>query len=402
MPSPAVATVIAIGLVVSACTGATAANTSSASPSAAITSTASASAATASASAPPSRAAPPSPTAIVALSQVFHPLVSTWRPDGPTLLVVTNDGAAYTLVAVPFDSNGPRGPAVPLLTFAASSGFDIRGDGGALAVLVAGAPARIAVWDIPSGAGRWLTLNDPGAVATPVWSLDGASFYYISNRSVDSAIVARIPASGGTATTIATLDRNGDLQGMTPDGKGLVWSRGQEGGSADIVDIASGTDRHLADVAAVASWRARQPRILLSVGGCCAGRPGGSLVAFDDAAMTATTVAERGQFGDPAWGGASWDPTGTRIAAARYGANAPYDAQLVIVDPATGVVRELGELGVYMVRWLEEGIVVTTSVSTSDVSGRGTFIVALVSPQGGPSKTLYAGRNIGRVVIVRP
>jgi hypothetical protein len=117
-------------------------------------------------------------------------------------------------------------------------------------------------------------------------------------------------------------------------------------------------NRHIEDVAGLAAWRPQQPRLLLSVGGCCAGRPGGSLVAFDDERMTSTVVAERGPSGDPAWGSGAWEPNGTRVAAGRYDSSSPYDATLVLLDRRTGVTQAIaGTEGTGSIQWLPEGIV---------------------------------------------
>jgi hypothetical protein len=235
-------------------------------------------------------------------------------------------------------------------------------------------------------------------VWSPVWSMDGRFIFFGSYQATGPGAVARIGADGQGAATIALLDRFGGLEGITPDGRGLIWSRGQAGGSAEILDIATGTSRHLEDVARIVSWRMQQPRVLLSVGGCCAGRPGGSLVAFDDVSMTSRVIADRSPFGTIAFGGGAWDPTGTRVAAGRYDETSPYDASLVIIDAATGTVQPISDvLGVGLVLWLDEGIVVTRTLARS-----ATTDVALISPQGGPSVELYRGAGIGRLVVVRP
>ena len=346
----------------------------------------------------PSATVAAAPTRITDLSQVFHPLATGWRPTTPTLMFVSNETDTSTLVAVPFDTSGPTGPATRILTFA-GQGWDLRADGGAIAVQVSSAPPRIATWDIESGTGQWISSSDPPTNdATPVWSKDGRVLYFASFGPDQQATIARVAPDGQGKTAIATLDRFGGFEGLTPDGRGLIWSRGQAGGSAEILDIASGANRHLDDVARIVSWRSRQPRILLSVGGCCAGRPGGSLVAFDDSTMTSRVFADRTPNGSIAFGGAAWDPTGTRIAAGKYDETSPYDATLVILDPESGATRPISDvLGVGVVLWLDEGIIATMS----SVRSASTEVV-LVPPQGGPSRTLYRGGGIGRIVVIRP
>jgi len=350
----------------------------------------------ATATAIPSSSPFPTPTPITDVSQVFRPLTTGWRPTGPTLMFVTNEADGETLVAVPFGPNGRRGEPTRLVNFSGQTAWDLRSDGGALAVAVGTASGvRIATWDVVSATGRWITLSEPaGSVSSPVWSKDGSSIFFGS----DQGAVARVGADGQGISTIARPDRFGGLEGITPDGRGLIWSRGQAGGSAEILDIATGTNKHLDDVARIVSWRAQQPRVLLAVGGCCAGRPGGSLVALDDVSMTTRVIADRSPFGTIAFGGGAWDPTGTRVAAARYDETSPYDASLVIIDAATGTVQPISDvLGVGLVLWLDEGIVVTRTLARS-----ATTDVALEPPRGGPSVELYRGAGIGRLVVVRP
>lgn len=342
---------------------------------------------------------PPTPTPITELAQVFLPLTHSWRPTGPTLMFTVSEGEMRsTLVAVPFGPSGRTGDPMRLVTFT-GQGWDLRADGGALAVVVGTAPGtRIATWDIAAATGRWLAPSDPSTlVASPIWSTDGTSLFFGSYDAGRGGI-RWIGADGRGLATIATPERFGQLEGISPDGRGLIWTKGQEGGSAELLDIATGTSKHLDDVARVVSWRAQQPRILVQSGGCCAGRPGGSLVLFDDVAMTSRVIAERSAFGTIAFGGGAWDPTGTRIAAGRYDETNPYDASLVIIDAATGVARPASDLvGVGNILWPAEGIVVSRGLARS-----ATTEVVLVPPQGGPPIPLYQGSAIGRLVVVRP
>jgi hypothetical protein len=355
------------------------------------------------ATAVPSPSPFPTPTPITDLAQVFRPLTIGWRPTGPTLMFVTNEQGLQTLIALPFGRDGSTGGPTRLVSFIAPDGWDLRPDGGALAVGVATAVGeRIAVWDITAATSRWVTAAGPGALAySPVWSTDGNSiFFFGTPGGTNTGAVRRIGADGQGLTTIAgpAPDRFGGLVGITPDGRGLIWSGGGEGGSAEILDIATGTNTHLDDNARVVSWRTQQPRILLMVGGCCAGRPAGSLVAFDDAAMTSRPIAPLGPNGNPAFGVGAWDPSGTRVAAWMYGDPAASDASLAIIDAGTGTIQPISDvLGIGTVVWVDEGIVVTRSHPRS-----ATTDVVLVPPKGGPSVTVFGGAGIGRVVVIRP
>ena len=239
-----------------------------------------------------------------------------------------------TLVGVPIGPRGAVGAPTPIVSFA-PAWWSLRPDGSALAVSVStGQTERTAVWDALSGSARWLSGDEPGASAfAPMWSRDGASLFYVGSGADGKTAIFRIGADGAGKKQIPGSDGfAGSLQGLTPDGGGLVWSRGQAGGSAEVLDMATGLNRHLENNARVQSWRARQPRALLEVGGCCAGRPGGELVLWDDVALTSRVVAARGPSGDPAWGVATWDPGGTRIAAVRFDSASPYEGTLVGIN----------------------------------------------------------------------
>jgi Tol biopolymer transport system component len=304
-------------------------------------------------------------------------------------------------MALTLGSNGLVGAPTPLVTFLPGA-WSLRSDGGALAVSVTSVSAsRIAVWDLRTASARWLTTTEPGTAQTsPVWSKDGGSIYYMSSTDDGKGRgIYQIGADGsGKSLIMAADDRTGPPERLTPDGKGLVWSRGQAGGSVEILDIATGVSRHLEDVARVVSWRTQQPRVLLMVGGCCAGRPGGSLVAWDDVALTSRVVAELGRYSDHAWGGGAWDPTGTRIAAVRYDSTSPYDGALVILDPATGATQPIaGTQGAGVFEWLAEGIV----FSISHVRQSAAELMLLPNGATAPI-SLYKSDGFQGLAIVHP
>lgn len=344
----------------------------------------------------------PSPTPVTDASQAFRPLTSGWRPSGLTFVIASSSGSGdTTLVALPVGPSGRAGGPTPIVSFGAGP-WSLRPDGGAVAVGVwTGRSSRIAIWDVLSGATRWLTSDEPGTNAfSPIWSKDGTSLYYSSSSDDGkSSGLFEMAADGSGKKQIKTADeRTGPPEGLTPDGKGLVWSRGQAGGSVEILDIATGINRHLEDVARVVSWRSQQPRVLLMVGGCCAGRPGGSLVAWDDVALTSRVVAEFGQNGDPAWGVGAWDPTGTRIAAVRFDNASPYEGALVILDPTTGATQPIaGTLGAGSVQWLAEGIVFALSHVRQPAAE-----LMLLPSGGGAAVSLYKTDGLQGITVVRP
>ncbi|MDP9266075.1 MAG: hypothetical protein M3O91_08185, partial [Chloroflexota bacterium] len=341
-----------------------------------------------------------SPPGITDLAQVFHPLASGWRPSGTTLVVaramVSGD---ITLVAVPLGPRGSASAPTPIVSFTPDS-WALRRDGGALAVTVwTGHGGRIAIWDVRSGAARWLTADEPGTrVLTPVWSIDGASIYYLSTSDdLNTAGIFVIGADGvGRKQVRAPEARTSSLDGLTPDGKGIVWTSFGAGGTVEILDIATGVARHLENAARVASWRERQPRALLSVGGCCAGRPGGELVIWNDVALTSRVIGARGAFGDPAWGGGAWDPAGTRIAAVRFDNTSPYEGALVVIDTESGAVQPIPETrGVGHVLWLPEGIVFSRPLRIG-------IELMLLPNGGGPAVSVYQDSGlIQRIDVTR-
>jgi hypothetical protein len=340
------------------------------------------------------------PPGITDLAQIFKPLASGWRPTGTTLIVaramVSGD---ITLVAVPIGPRASAGAPVPIVSFVPNT-WALRADGGALAVTVwTGQRARIAIWDIRSGAARWLTPEDSGMnESSPLWSEDGGLIYYASSSDDGrTAALLQIGADGSARNHLRAAERSSGPQGLTPDGKGLVWDGGGAGGTVEILDLATGVSRHLENNARISSWRARQPRALLQVGGCCAGRPGGELVLWDDVAMTSRVVAARGPSGDPAWGGAAWDPAGTRIAAVRFDGNSPYEGSLVVIDTAGGGASQAipDTKGAGQVLWLAEGIVFTRPLRIG-------MEVMLLPDAGGPAVSLYQDSGlIQRIEVPR-
>lgn len=353
---------VVMAVLISACSSSgTPAATSAASAPTPTTTAAATSAAPSAAAAPSARALPPG---ITDLTQVFHPLATGWRPTGTTLVVARAIvSSEITLVAVPIGASGATPGPTPIVSFVPDT-WALRPDGGALAVSVwTGKGGRIAMWDVRSGVARWLTPDEAGtSVLTPVWSLDGASIYYLAtNDELRTAAIFAVGADGtGRKQLRATEAGTSSLNGLTPDGKGLVWTASGAGGTVEVLDIATGVARHLENAARVASWRERQPRALLTVGGCCAGRPGGELVVWNDVALTSRVVAARGPSGDPAWGDAAWDPAGTRIVAVRYTGASPYEGSLVIIDADSAALQPIADTqGAGLVLWSPAGIVFT-------------------------------------------
>jgi hypothetical protein len=330
------------------------------------------------------------------LASLLHPLVASWRPSGPVLLVEHSDAPGATLLAVPLDG----GTAIPLVAVPSpvQLGYDLRDDGSVLAVALAinANTARIAIWDLASGTTRWLTEEEPGVMqSTPVWAEDGSLLYYAAHTFaaqtgfVDLGIF-RVRGDGAQKTRVRGPDQNGaQLRGLTPDGRGLVWDRIRAGGAVEVLDLASGVNHSFDETttAAVASWRRVQPRALVIVGGCCAGRPGGSLAIWNDATGSSKMLLGIESTPPVAVTSAAWEPSGARFAAAvvdrastgYFGSIFTYDAdgrQLAAVAGTDGAER---------VMWLPMGIVFTRASGA-----RGTEIV-LTSETGRTQVSLSQG-----------
>jgi hypothetical protein len=95
----------------------------------------------------------------------------------------------------------------------------------------------------------------------------------------------------------------------------------------------------------------------------------------------------------------AWDPTGTRIAAARYDNASPYEASLVIIDPESSATQPLGgPQGVGYINWLPEGIVFTVSHARQPGAE-----VMLLPTKGGTAVSIYKDANsIQRIDVIRP
>src|SRR5207249_10252708 len=61
------------------------------------------------------------------------------------------------------------------------------------------------------------------------------------------------------------------------------------------------------------SWRRAQPRALVGVGGCCAGRPGGSLALWNDATGSSKMLLGIQSTPPVAVTSAAWEPNGARF-----------------------------------------------------------------------------------------
>jgi len=335
------------------------------------------------------------PAASDDLAARLRPLVASWSPQGTTLLVSVRgaDGVSATVRAVPVDEGAA---SIPLVAISRTTGTAWRADGGALAAGVeTGAnSSRVASWDLKTGSVRWVTADEPGIRhESPVWSADGASIYYAAHASSQTSYtdlgIFRVRLDGSGTTRIHPPDGNGGmLIGLTPDGERLVWGRIRAGGGVAVLDLATDTNRDF-DVTSGSypgAWRAARPRALVISGGCCAGKPGGTLVLWDDIDGSTRVVGGIDKTSKLTAGAAAWDPTGTRIAVQVFDVSGlTYAASISVMD-ADGTHRATLSTteGAGTLFWLKEGIVFTRAFGTA---------IVLISPNGEGARTLLDGAD---------
>jgi len=340
------------------------------------------------------------PVASYDLASRVHPLVMGWRPQGTMLLVSVRepDGLSATVYAVPLD-----GPATPLVRISRSAGSAWRADGSAFAVGLetAAGSSRIAVWDLNTDAVRWVTANEAGVRhESPVWSADGTAIYYAAHSSTPTSYtdlgIFEIGLDGSGNTRVHGPDGNGGMPvRLTPDGTGLVWVRARAGGGTAVLDLETGASRELDPTSGSypEAWRSARPRALVISGGCCAGKPGGTLVLWDEVDGSSHVIGGIDKTSKVTAGAATWDPMGTRIAAQLFDISTlSYTASIAVMD-ADGANRRTisGTDGAGSLLWLREGIVFSRS--------QGTEIV-LVSPEGDGPRVLFRSAGYATVSAI--
>ena len=262
------------------------------------------------------------------LAARIHVLTTGWRPAVQTAVVAVTEGQTSTLVAVPVAGGGP---AVPLVELTNAYSWNLRQDGGALAASVRNGSdsSRIVVWDVLSDSARWLTDDQSGVFDDgPVWTPDGSAVYYGEHSATATTYtdrgIFRINLDGGLPVLVHGPDGNGGSPvRLTPDGRWLIWTRSQAGGSTDVLDLTTGENKSfdITGTSGEIAWRAARPRALVMSGGCCAGRPGGQLILWDDISGESQEIIGSKAAPLVFTGTADWDPTGTLIAAAGFERN---------------------------------------------------------------------------------
>jgi WD40 repeat protein len=353
----------------------------------------------------PARSVPPERPRIARndLSGHIRLLKSGWRPAGRTVVVTTTDGLGNTkFIAVPTETVGEP---VPFLELTDAGGSQLRPDGRVVAVAFTNGDdaSRIATVDLASGAARWVTADEPGIYdRSPVWSVDGSSIYYGESASTvpnygDRGLF-RVSVDGSLADLGTTLvhgpDRNGgDPVSLSPDGRWLSWTRGQAGGSTDVLDLSTGVNKtfDIAGASGLIAWRAARPRALVVSTGCCAGGPSGRLLIWDDVTGATTELLGLSSGHLLPVGLALWDPTGTRFAVSVIERPATLSQSVrnspifVGIFDASGIYRSrIPETqAVWVLAWLPEGVLVVPSSTDA------TTELRLISESGDSARTIY-------------
>lgn len=344
------------------------------------------------------------------LAARIHVLTTGWRPAVQTAVVAVTEGQTSTLVAVPVAGGGP---AVPLVELTNAYSWNLRQDGGALAASVRNGSdsSRIVVWDVLSDSARWLTDDQPGVFDDgPVWTPDGSAVYYGEHSATATTYtdrgIFRINLDGGLPVLVHGPDGNGGSPvRLTPDGRWLIWTRSQAGGSTDVLDLTTGENKSfdITGTSGEIAWRAARPRALVMSGGCCAGRPGGQLILWDDISGESHEIIGSNAAPLVFTGAADWDPTGTLIAAAVFERTMVPRSVLdgpvfIALFDSTGTLKSkvAGSEGFYVAAWLAGGILVRRSTP-------GVFTeFDVISTTGTDLRVLYrtTAPTVGLVAIV--
>jgi hypothetical protein len=370
------------------------------------------------ATAPPSAPAPETPRiARNDLRAHIALLKGGWRPVGRTLVVTTSDGNTTKFIAVPI---GTGGEPIPFLQLTDAASWQLRPDGRVLAAAFTNGDdsSRIATLDLASGAARWVTADEPGFYdRSPVWSPDGASIYYGETASTQANYgdrgLFRVSVDGSLAdlgtTQIHGPDRRGgDPVSVSPDGRWLSWTRGQAGGSTDVLDLSTGVNKtfDIAGASGLIAWRAARPRALVVSTGCCAGGPSGRLLLWDDVTDATKELLGMASGALLPVGLAVWDPTGTHIAvtvierpATLTGNVRNSPIAVAIFDPTGRLESQIPRTeAVWVLAWLPEGILVLPASVDNSTELR------IVSQNGASSRLLYRATepNFRLAAIVSP
>jgi dipeptidyl aminopeptidase/acylaminoacyl peptidase len=306
-----------------------------------------------------------------------------------TLLLTAASADGTTVTAVSLDRFETP---VDLVEMSAARDWRARGDGTIVASLATSpGSTRLAVWEPATATARWLTPDDGSLPQSAVWSPDGTFVYYaVAPHTCSGPCFSmwEIRADGtGRRQIYGPAERFGQPLFVTPDGRGLVWSRGQAGGSTDVLDIASGGNRAFPGGGGAtqrAGWRTQRPRALVLTGTCCAGIPRGELSLWDDVDVGVTTLVGPRAADELGVSTAVWDPDGKRIAvtAVHPGTGGSFMSSIVILDGRQRTPLS-GTDDLIVFDWVREGL-----------------IALRVRPEAGASEVVLVSPDSGKTTVV--
>jgi Tol biopolymer transport system component len=143
-------------------------------------------------------------------------------------------------------SGAQRVPGVDLHFAFTQAGAALSPDASQIAYVQDGrSPVNTDLFVVPArgGAARRLTFDDVGA-ADPVWTPDGSTIYFSSQRS-GSLTLWRIPAAGGTPEAVTSGSGEDTESTISADGRRLLYTNARAGYALSWLDPATGARRTL-------------------------------------------------------------------------------------------------------------------------------------------------------------
>jgi len=222
----------------------------------------------------------------------------TWSPDGSFVLYCDDSEDRRGIVVAPAD-----GGSEPEL-LVQSQGADWAPDGQRFAYSrygPSGSGPQIYVKDFGAAdEGRWLTEGN-----YPVWSPDGQRIAFVRYDSGGGGHDVYVVNVDGTAEREVIAAAT--LRSWSPDGSRLAVSMGY---GLDVVEVASGESKRLADIARDPAWSPDGTRLAFSVWDDANGSDTSRIYIVEADGSSEPQILTDG--GDPAW-----SPDGSRIAFAR-------------------------------------------------------------------------------------
>jgi Tol biopolymer transport system component len=320
-----------------------------------------------------------------------------------TLLLSAASADGTTVTAVSLDRFETP---VDLVEMSAARDWRARGDGTIVASLATSpGSTRLAVWEPATATARWLTPDDGSLPQSAVWSPDGTFVYYaVAPHTCSGPCFSmwEIRADGtGRRQIYGPAERFGQPLFVTPDGRGLVWRKGQAGGSTDVLDVASGANRSFSEggtATEAAGWRASRPRALVIAGTCCAGMPLGEVHLWDDVGGAVTTIVGPRNVDTLGAASAVWDRDGKRIAATAVHplTGGSFKTSIVLLDE-TGRQRTplSGTDDLIVTDWVREGVIALRARPDGGASE-----IVLVPPDGGRTTVVHTLRSAALVQVL--